>query len=273
VKHLVFERSRSECCRLGPVAYGYEISRHVHQRQTSVRRVVQYVWSACSGAVVPFRSPCRRVLGCYVLVRNCASLGTIQRSIELLYYRTGVPSNERLVREANVNATVAERGGRPRTIRNRGPRDAWRGKAQPNPRTLTAAPGAGPSGGGRPNHLRLVADHGRVIDPAFIPRQSARPTGSVPNEAAGNAARAGAAAPRAGAAAPQREARAAVRGQGLTGRGRASRGRAARRREVTGRRPVRLTRRGRFVITSMIVLLIAVASMVLASAAQAAGHP
>jgi hypothetical protein len=36
---------------------------------------------------------------------------------------------------------------------------------------------------------------------------------------------------------------------------------------------VRLTRRGRFVLTSGIVLLIAVASMVLASAAQAAIHP
>jgi len=35
---------------------------------------------------------------------------------------------------------------------------------------------------------------------------------------------------------------------------------------------VRLTRRGRLVVTSAIVLVIAIASMVLAGAAQAAGH-
>jgi hypothetical protein len=36
---------------------------------------------------------------------------------------------------------------------------------------------------------------------------------------------------------------------------------------------MRLTRRGRLVLTSTAVLLIAVASMVLASAVQAAAHP
>jgi hypothetical protein len=36
---------------------------------------------------------------------------------------------------------------------------------------------------------------------------------------------------------------------------------------------MRLTRRGRLVLTSAAVLLIAVASMVLASAVQAAAHP
>ncbi len=133
---------------------------------------------------------------------------------------------------------------------------------QPNPRTPTNlhthSPAARPSapGEGRPNHLRLVADHGRVIDPAFIPREAARPAGPVLKREAEDA-------PRRAETAPRREARAAGHGQARTGRERAA----------AGRRPVRLTRRGRLVVTSTIVLLIAVASMVLASAAQAAGHP
>src|SRR6516164_8156390 len=61
---------------------------------------------------------------------DTASLHTLHRSIELLYYRTSVPSNERLVREANVNATVAgtvtQRSGRARAIRNQGSRAVQR---------------------------------------------------------------------------------------------------------------------------------------------------
>jgi hypothetical protein len=231
---------------------------------------------AAEGCTVPLvvlprpRSPCPRS-------KLRLSLETIQRSIELLYYRTSVPSNERLVREANVNATVAERGGKARAIRNRGPRDVRHDRPQANPRTQTnlwthsPAPRVGRPGGVRPSHLRLVADHGRVIDPALIPRQAARPAGSVTGGEARDALRGVGAAPR-------REARAAGQGQGWpshgpAGRGRASRARADERREVAGRRPVRLTRRGRLVVTSTIVLLIAIASMVLAGAAQAAGHP
>jgi hypothetical protein len=196
-------------------------------------------------ALQGLRRSARRVAasfgGC-VRVRNCASPGTIQRSIELLYYRTSVPSNERLDREANVSATVAERGGRVRAIRNHSSCDARSANMQPNPRTSKPVPRTSAPGEGRPNHLRLVADHGRVIDPAFIPREAARPAGPVLKREAGDA-------PRRAGAAPRREAR------------------------VAGRRPVRLTRRGRLVVTSTIVLLVAVASMVLASAAQAAGHP
>jgi hypothetical protein len=201
-------------------------------------------WCLCRGCAVPLSalSPCCRVFRCHVLVRNCASLETIQRSIELLYYRTSVPSNERLVREANVNATVAERGGRARAIRNHGPRGTGRAhghaRQQANPKPLRSAPRTGTSSEGRPNHLRLVVDHGRVIDPAFVPRQGARPAESVPNRGAGDVPRRVGATP-----------------------------------GPAGRRRVRLTRRGRLVVTSTIVLLIAAASMVLASAAQAAGHP
>jgi hypothetical protein len=42
---------------------------------------------------------------------------------------------------------------------------------------------------------------------------------------------------------------------------------------VPARPPLRLTRRGRLVITSTVVLLVAIGSMVLASAAQVAWHP
>lgn len=259
------------------VAYGYETSRHAHRGQTSVRRVAQNVQPACrGGCAVPLAVPPRPRLPC-PRSKLRLSLETIQRSIELLYYRTSVPSNERLVREANVSATVAERGGKARAIRNRGPRDARRGGLQANPRTQanlrmhSPAPRVGGPGGRRPGHLRLVADHGRVIDPAFIPRQAARPAGSVTGREARDA-------PRRAGAAPRREARVSGQGQGRPSHGRASRARASQgpaneRREVAGRRPVRLTRRGRLVVTSAIVLLIAIASMVLAGAAQAAGHP
>jgi hypothetical protein len=236
-----------------------------------------------------------------------------------------------------VNATVAERGGRARAIRNHAQRDVRHARRQANPRaqanrrtqanlptqanlrTPSPAPRAAAPGGRRPNHLRLVADHGRVIDPVFIRREAARPAGSVPNREAGDApwrpgtvprreartavqAQVRASRERGGRAAgqgriPEQPGRAAgqgripeqpgrAAGQGRIpeqpGRGadrervsreRAGRQRARERREVAGRRPVRLTRRGRLVVTSTVVLLIAIASMVLASAAQAAGHP
>jgi hypothetical protein len=157
-----------------------------------------------------------------------ASVATVVQlphcSIELLYYRTSVPSNERLVREANVTATVAERGGKTRTIRNQGPRDARHRRPQPNPRTP------------RPSHLRLVADHGQMVDPDFQP---GRPVWVSGTWASGTAVPAHPAHPGAPA----------------------------------GRARMRLTRRGRLMLTSAAVLLIGVASMVLASAIQAAAHP
>jgi hypothetical protein len=136
-----------------------------------------------------------------------------------------------LVREANVNATVAEQGGKARAIRNQGLRDVPRRVPRPNPQATMKAPRAtGPvktparapaAGVQRPSHLRLVADHGRMVDPAFSP---GRPVW--------------------------------VAGVGIPANGG---GQSARMR-------VRLTRRGRLVLTSTAVLLIAVASMVLASA-------
>ncbi len=190
-----------------------------------------------------------------------------------------------------MTATVAERGGKARAIRNRSPRHVQPQSMQANLRTPNPAPKAGAPGEGRRNHLRLVADHGRVIDPAFLPQQAATPGEPVPNREAGDA-------PRPVMTAPRREARTAGQGQRQAGRERAAeegagreraagerahleraaerqarRGRAEEQRAAAGRRPVRLTRRGRLVVTSTIVLLIAIASMALASAAQAAGHP
>jgi hypothetical protein len=84
------------------------------------------------------------------------------------------------------------------------------------------------AGARRPSHIRLVTDHGRMVDPDFRPGRPLWVSGfAVP-----------------------------ARGDGEAGRMR-----------------MRLTRRGRLVLTSTAVLLIAVASMVLASAFQAAGHP
>ena len=117
-----------------------------------------------------------------------------------------------------MTATVAERGGKARTIRNQGPRDARHRRPQPNPRT-------------RPSHLRLVADHGQMVDPDFQPGRPVWVSGTpVPPVPAHPGAQAGGAR-------------------------------------------MRLTRRGRLVLTAAAVLLIAVASMVLASAVQAAAHP
>ena len=148
-----------------------------------------------------------------------------------------------------MNATVAERGGRARPIRNHGSQDARRRRSRPNPWTpatstrpkVPVKPTA--SGARRPNHLKLVADHGRMVDPAFRPGRPVWVSG-VPVRAAG-------------------EDEAVRRVKGVPGPAPAA----------AGRKRVRLTRRGRLVLTSGIVLLIAVASMVAASAAQAAIHP
>jgi hypothetical protein len=85
----------------------------------------------------------------------------------------------------------------------------------------------------RPGHLRLVADHGRMVDPDFSP---GRPVWVSGTWVSGTAVPAHAGA-------------------------------------QAGRVRVRLTRRGRLVLTSTAVLLIGVASMVLASAVHAAAHP
>jgi hypothetical protein len=192
-----------------------------------------------------------------------------------------------------VNATVAERGGRARAIRNQGPRQTQRRRSQANPRTprqqlpgprAAAAPrasamtqratasrppretpagtalraGAGPQGSARhqrPAHLRLVADHGRLVHPVFE-SGAGRPGGGLVL-AGGNGE-------------PARRDR---------DQGRVSQA-PARRTRPGGARPdrtgahdrLRLTRRGRLVITSTLVLLIAVVSMVLASTADAVVH-
>jgi hypothetical protein len=124
-----------------------------------------------------------------------------------------------------VSATVAERGGRARAIRNQGARDAQLRRSQPNPRTPRP----------RATHLRLVADHGRLVGPACGWDEVGRRDGAVLHREDGGPAR--------------RE-----------------------RQRGAGEGPVRLTRRGRLVITTAVVVLITVTSMVLASVAQAAPH-
>ncbi len=163
------------------------------------------------------------------------ALPLLHCSIELLYYRTSVPSNERLVREADVNATVAER---------------------------------------RPHYLELVADHGRLVNPVFVPREPiwvARvPAGS---------GQAGVRAVDSGRLPAGRPPSAAGRRDGAA-RGREAARPAAGRRGTAGQEPagqVRLTRRGRLVITSAVVVLIAAGSMgasvAVAGAAGAMAHP
>ena len=181
---------------------------------------------------------------CLRNVRPVRYKGGIRRSIELLCDRTSVPSNERLVREAGVKATVAQRsaswpastedsraGGavllRPATRRRGSARDAA-GQAPRPP-------------------LRLVATDGRVVRPAsgepVRTNQAAPPAPPQPAAAPGPAATRPAAPAAARSAAP---------GPALT--------------------PVRLTRRGRLVVTGMAVLLVAAGSVALAGAAQAIGH-
>jgi hypothetical protein len=128
-----------------------------------------------------------------------------------------------------VNATVAERSRRARTIRNQGPRDGRYRPPQPSPRTS--------------GHLRLVADHGRMVDPDFSPGRPVWVSGM------------------------------GVSSTGASGTGLSSTAVPAHAGAQAGRVRMRLTRRGRLVFTTAVVLLIAVASMVLASAVQAAAHP
>jgi hypothetical protein len=107
----------------------------------------------------------------------------------------------------------------------------------------------------RPTHLRLVADHGRLVHPVFESGAGRRGEGPVLNGGNGEPARR----------------------DGGTGRGSQV---AARRTRPDGARSdragaqgrLRLTRRGRLMITSTVVLLVAVVSMVLASTAEAVVH-
>lgn len=109
--------------------------------------------------------------------------------------------------------------------------------------------------GQRPAHLRLVSDHGRMIDPDFTPGCPVWVTGvSVSNRGKGE---------------PRQRAEAHPRREAAAGRGGREPGavrRDARAASQGGRRSVRLTRRGRFLVSSTLILLIAVASMMLAGA-------
>jgi len=102
----------------------------------------------------------------------------------------------------------------------------------------------------RPRYLRLVADGGRLVpqppgQPARVRREPARPAAPRQPAGPGQAAAPGqAVAPRA-VAAPRRTA---------------------------ARTPVRLTRRGRLVVTAAAVLIAGAVSMTLAGVAQATGH-
>ena len=105
----------------------------------------------------------------------------------------------------------------------------------------SAGSAARPAGAARPASLRLVADGGRLVPEAPAER-------SVPVRT--DAAQESAAARKPAAA---RKAEAA-------------------RKPAAARTPVRLTRRGRLVLTATGVLAIGAVSMVLAGAAQATGH-
>ena len=106
----------------------------------------------------------------------------------------------------------------------------------------SAGSAARPAGAARPASLRLVADGGRLVPEAPAER-------SVPVRT--DAAQESAAARKPAAA---RKAEAA-------------------RKPAAARTPVRLTRRGRLVLTATGVLAIGAVSMVLAGAARATGHP
>jgi len=106
----------------------------------------------------------------------------------------------------------------------------------------SAGSAARPAGAARPASLRLVADGGRLVPEAPAER-------SVPIRT--DAAQESAAARKPAAA---RKAEAA-------------------RKPAAARTPVRLTRRGRLVLTATGVLAIGAVSMVLAGAARATGHP
>jgi hypothetical protein len=129
----------------------------------------------------------------------------------------------------------------------------------------------------RPHYLQLVADHGRLVDSAFVPREPiwvARQQVGASQLAHGRrslaAGRPEAVARPAGKASP------APRRQGVSGQESARRpvdAKPAPRR----RPPLRLTRRGRLAITSTVVVLIAAgsmaASMAVAGTARAGAHP
>jgi hypothetical protein len=152
-----------------------------------------------------------------------------RRSIELLYYRTGVPSNERLILEADVRATVAERADGTSTTVRGGPEDVIH-------RTQA--------------RLRLVAADGRLV-----PQGSAAAPSAAPPTARQGAAQT-----------PQPR---VAHELAVTRRSRQAR---AGDRAVKARTPVRLTRRGRLVVTAAAMLAIGAASIGVAGAAQATGH-
>jgi hypothetical protein len=170
-------------------------------------------------------------------------------SIELLYYRTSVPSNERLVGEADVDTAVA---------RHRQTR-------------------------GRPRTLQLVADHGRLVDPAFVPREpiwvarasspgAARLSpGETTHRTPGRAARERASMPAAQPGTAPRHSRAPGGDHAVPPARRAPEASPGRPKPAArGKAPLRLTRRGRLAVTSTVVLLIAAGSMA-ASMAAAGG--
>jgi len=108
----------------------------------------------------------------------------------------------------------------------------------------------------RPYYLQLVTDHGRLVNPAFVPGEPVW-VARVP------------------AGAGQAAVRAVNSGRPPVGRPPSA---AVRRdRAAHGQPPVRLTRRGRLVITSAVVALIAAGSMgasvALAGTARAVAHP
>jgi nucleoid-associated protein YgaU len=175
-----------------------------------------------------------------------------RRSIELLYDRTGVPSNERLRWEADVRATVAERADRTSATVGRGPGGVM-------PRTTAARPAAPgrraagqekratrPQGTGA---LRLVAADGRVLPRP--PAAAQQPRAQQPRAQQPRAQQ------RHRPAAPL-ERRAACQDGERAGR--------------AARTPLRLTRRGRIVVTAAAVLAIGAASIAVSGAAQATGH-
>lgn len=234
-----------------------------------------------------------------------------------------------------MNATVAERGGRARAIRNQGPRETQHRRSQTNPRAphqqipgpqATAArraratsqgdaarrsntagptesalqPGARPrravrhqpaSGGAvgpqpgagpdvspgptaralRPAHLRLVADHGRLVQPVFESVPVIRGGGTVSNEGSGRPGRRDQGARRV-AASRDGQRTATPRGPARRAAARPEHPAEGGQGNAGGPGRLRLTRRGRLLMTSTIIVLIAVASMVLASTADAAVH-
>jgi len=106
-------------------------------------------------------------------------------------------------------------------------------------------------------HLQLVTDHGRLVNPGFVAGEAVWVTARVVRNEAGQQ--------------PGGRAEPRLRRDGGAGRGAAGgprpRAEAVRRPGDASPRRVRLTRRGRLAITSVLVMLIAALAMVLASAA------